>query len=195
MTTESSRLPTALDYLRNTLDLTEVSLQASRPGRKRSGPHRIVNVFFSSAASQEADNPYRRVLEELGASLSLPVQEDKFPTVNQVEDWFKGLDAEAKSAGNPAPAQNVVEEAKRIVLGLRPLLPLDSDVHTWDDGEVAIEVFGVLGHGFLLLCEPDGSALCVVTVDNVSRRARYESSADLPDGFLREGLQEVLSVA
>ena len=67
---------------------------------------------------------------------------------------------------------------KRIVRGLRRLLLPHSDVHTWDDGEVAVEVFGERGRGFLLLCEPGGSALCVVTVNNVARRTRYVNGAE-----------------
>ena len=133
--------------------------------------------------------------DEAGQSPSLPIEEERFPVDELIDEWFVGLEDDADSAGNPTPSQSVIDEAKRIVLGLRRLLPADSDVHTWDDGEVAVEVFGARGRGFLLLCESGGGALCVVTVDNVARRARYESSANLPDGFLREGLQEVLSLA
>ena len=126
----------------------------------------------------------------------LPIEEDRFPADDLIDEWFGGLEADAESAGNPVPSQGVVDEAKRIVLGLRRFLPTDTDVHTWDDGEVAVEVFGVRDRGFLLLCEPGGSALCVVTIDNVARRSRYESSSrDLPDGFLKEGLRAVLSLA
>ena len=67
---------------------------------------------------------------------------------------------------------------KRIVRGLRSLLLPHSDVHTWDDGEVAVEVFGERGRRFLLLCEPGGNALCVVTVNNVTRRTPYVNDAE-----------------
>ena len=117
----------------------------------------------------------------------------KAPRDKHVDAWFSGLEAEAENAGNPMPSQTVKDEVKRIMRGLRRLLPPHTDVHTWDDGEVAVEVFGERGRGFLLLCEPGGSALCVVTVSNVAGRTRYESSADLPDGFLRERLREVLN--
>ncbi len=112
-------------------------------------------------------------------------------TIGTVDSWFKNLESDAADAGNPTPAQDVIDEAKRIVLGLRPYLPPDSDVYTLEKGKIAVEIFGQHGRGFLLICEPGGSALCIVTIDSVSRRARYESSAALPDGFLKEGLQEV----
>ena len=109
-----------------------------------------------------------------------------------VEDCFKNLESDAADVGNPMPAQSVVDEAKRIVLGLRPHLPHNVDVYTMEEGKIA--VFGHSGRGFLLICEPGSSALCIVTIGSVSRRARYESSTTLPDGFLKEGLQEVQSV-
>lgn len=116
-------------------------------------------------------------------------------TIGMVDSWFKNLESDAADAGNPMPGQNVIDETKRIVLHLRPHLPPDSDVYTFERGKIAVEVFGHPGRGFLLICEPGGSALCIVTIDGVSRRARYESSAALPDGFLKEGLQEVQAAA
>ena len=110
---------------------------------------------------------------------------------NVSDAFFEGLAEDAASAGNPVPTQEVVDEAKRVVGRLDHNLLSGCDVYTLDDGEVAVEVFGAPGHGFLLICEPSGSALCIVTHRGVSRRARYESSACLPDGFLREGLADV----
>ena len=88
----------------------------------------------------------------------------------------------------------MADETKRIVLGLRTYLSSNTDVYTMEDGEIAVEVFGSPGRGFLLVCEPAGGALCIVTVDGVSRRARYESSAILPDNFLKDGLRDVQSL-
>lgn len=114
-------------------------------------------------------------------------------TTHELEtSWFNGLQSDATESGNSMPSQSVVDETKRIVIGLRPHLPATTDVYTMEGGEIAVEVFGKQGRGFLLVCEPAGGALCAITIDNVSRRARYESSNTLPDGFLREGLQAVM---
>lgn len=112
-----------------------------------------------------------------------------------VNSWFADLSQEAEDIGEPTPSGSVIEEAKRIVLSLRSQLPEDTDVYLMDGGKIAIEVYGDLGYAFLLVCEPGGSALCVVTVNGVSRRARYESSSILPDCFVCEGLTDVQQVA
>ena len=126
----------------------------------------------------------------------LPVCFREFPVAtNMVGSWFAGLSQEADDADEPMPPESDIEEAKRIVLRLLNQLPEDTDVYLMDGGKIAIEVYGDLGYAFLLVCEPGGSALCVVTVNGVSRRARYESSRILPDYFVREGLNDVRPVA
>ena len=111
-----------------------------------------------------------------------------------VDSWFAGLSQEANDTGEPMPLESDIEEAKRSVLSLLKQLPEDTDVYLMDGGKIAIEVYGDLGYAFLLVCEPGGNALCIVTVNGVSRRARYESSRILPDCFVREGLNDVRRV-
>jgi hypothetical protein len=105
--------------------------------------------------------------------------------------WFVRLIEEVTDDAEPMPPTPVLDEAKRIVRQLRQHLPPDTDVYPMDGGKIAVELYGDSGHGFLLVCEPGGSALCIVTVKGVSRRARYESSETLPDGFVLEGLEDV----
>ena len=115
-------------------------------------------------------------------------------TDDVVERWFAQLGDEAIESGEVLPEQSTLDEAKRIVRGIQELLPGNTDVYAFDEGKVAIELYGRVGHGFLLVCEPGEKALCIVTVAGVPRRARYESSATLPDGFVREGLEAVLHI-
>ena len=109
-----------------------------------------------------------------------------------VESWFDGLDRDTKEPGTILPIPSVYQEAKRIVGALRNYLPSDVDIYTMDEGKIAIEAFGSKGYGFLLICERDQRAVCLVTTKDSSRRARYENSTILPDGFLLEGLYEVV---
>ena len=112
-------------------------------------------------------------------------------TREMVDKWFDALVEEVAGSDDPAPSESVISEAKRIVLGLRGGVPPDTDVYAMEGGEVAVELFNGSGYGFLLVCEPGGSALCIVNVGGVSRRARYGNSSGLPDGFLIEGLIDV----
>ena len=113
------------------------------------------------------------------------------PRLVDVDGWFARLIEEVTDDAEPMPPTPVLDEAKRIVRQLRQHLPPDTDVYPTDGGNIAVELYGDSGHGFLLVCEPGGSALCIVTVKGVSRRARYESSDTLPDGFVLEGLKDV----
>ena len=84
----------------------------------------------------------------------------------------------------------MVCEAKRIVSELSTHLPSDTDVYIMEDTRVAVEVFGRAG-GFLLVCELDKGALCIINTATSSRRARYSNSGILPDRFVIDGLGEI----
>ena len=85
----------------------------------------------------------------------------------------------------------VRSEVERILLTLNNL-PDDVSVVADEGGAAEIEVFNAPHGGFVLRCEPGGGALCVVSVDRFNRRARYQDSQMLPDGFVERGLTDVL---
>ena len=155
------------------------------PHRRRSRADVLIREGLASAD---------RHLEAFLHHPSTPVLEGGMLPEENIESWFDGLESDADEAGIAMPSMDVVAEAKRIVLGLNGYLPSNTDVYTLEEGKVVVEVFGSTGRGLQLICEPNGGALCLVTVDKASRRARYESSAILPDGFLKEGLRAVRPV-
>ena len=124
---------------------------------------------------------------------SIPTEKTVPVTYAEVNSWFYAFAEGAADSENELPSRDVVEEANRIALGLRDLLPAKTDVYAWDDGGIAVGVFGFPGREFRLVLEPDGSALCVVLAGQLSRRTWYVSTSKLPDSFLREGLQDVRS--
>ena len=130
-----------------------------------------------------------RWLRKQSQIVGLPWSPYMFPDLEtfEVDSRFDRLVEEGDD--EPMPSADVFSEAKRIVRQLH--LPEDADLYVLDGG-IAVELYGSPGHGFLLICEPGGGALCIVTVAGVSRRARYESSDVLPDGFVVEGLASVL---
>ena len=108
-----------------------------------------------------------------------------------ISDWFNRLKEDASASGDLIPPPQVIEEARRIVSALRYQIPVDTDIYTSGDGRVEVEVSGATGYGLSLICEPGGSALCLIAAKNASRRARYSNSSELPDGFLLKGLTDV----
>ena len=104
---------------------------------------------------------------------------------------FGELEKEAASMGHDIPSADVIAEARRIFARMPFSRHLEYDVYSMPDGGVAIGINGTFGRAMVLICEPGKSALCVVTIDRVSRRARYDDSGFLPDAFVREGLRSL----
>ena len=97
----------------------------------------------------------------------------------------------ASSRGYPIPEAQTIEEVRRIVTAMRNYLPLSYEAFPMPDGGVGIGVDSVFGRSMILICEPPGSAFCVVTVDRVSRQAKYDKSDFLIDDFVKEGLRDM----
>ena len=101
--------------------------------------------------------------------------------------------AEAEEEGYPQPSQLALSHAKRIVRRMHALFPTRLEVYPTQDGEVAIVAPGIPRRSVMVLCDSSGGALCMVNMDGVHRRARYSTADTLPDGFLRDALEELAS--
>ena len=111
-----------------------------------------------------------------------------------LRDALNDLDeaaAEAQDEKFPIPSDLALANARRLLLAMYKLLPRRFEVYPTPDGEVAIDAPGGRGRSVLLLCDSDGGALCLVNIDGKHRRARYSDTGSLPDGFVREALDEV----
>ena len=112
----------------------------------------------------------------------------------ELRDALRDLDeaaAEAQDEEFPIPSDLALTNARRLLLAMYKLSPRRFEVYPTPDGEVAIDAPGGRGRSVLLLCDSDGGALCLVNVDGRHRRARYSDTGSLPDGFVREALDEV----
>ena len=69
------------------------------------------------------------------------------------------------------------------------------EVYPTPDGEVAIDAPGGFGRSVILLCESDGSALCLVNLNAKHRYARYADAPEAPDSFVRGALLELAGAA
>ncbi len=103
------------------------------------------------------------------------------------------IGADAREMGYDVPSAEVVAEAKRILLGMNDFRKASYDAYAMSDGRVGVAVDGGYGNSMLLVCEPGGTALCVVTEGLVSRHAEYEDVSFLPDDFVRQALRNLTS--
>lgn len=99
---------------------------------------------------------------------------------------------EAREEGFSPPSQLAIENATRLLQEMYSILPHRFEVYPMPDGEIAIDAPGGYGRSVVLLCYSDGGALCSVNIDGNHRRARYSNADTLPDGFLREALDELV---
>ncbi len=111
-----------------------------------------------------------------------------------LRDALSDLDeavAEARDEAFPDPSDLALTNARRLLLAMYKLSPRRFEIYPTPDGEVAIDAPGRCGRSVLLLCDSDGGALCLVNMDGRHRRARYSDTGALPDGFVREALDEL----
>ena len=114
------------------------------------------------------------------------------PAEPAVDAMFDDFENDALEAVHGVPDDAVVAELRRIVTAMYLRWPSEYDVYAMDSQAAAVEIQRDPEQGTLLLvCEPAHQALCIVTIASVSRRARYQDSAMLPDGFVADGMRDM----
>lgn len=98
---------------------------------------------------------------------------------------------EAVEEGYPPPEEIALFNAERLVRQLYALWPNRLEVYPTPDGEIAVVAPGGFGRSVMVLCDSQGGALCMVSLKGKNRRARYSNADGLPDGFLREAMDEL----
>ena len=102
------------------------------------------------------------------------------------------LDDEIVEDGLPEIKPSVRKEAERIIVGLarHPWAPT---VYPTRDAEVAIHFKSPDSPGsVVVLLDNHGRGECYAYTGGQSRRARYDASSDLPDGFVMEQLAALM---
>ena len=100
--------------------------------------------------------------------------------------------AEAREEAVAVPSAVTIARSKALLRKLYRIRPCRFEVYPLRAGEVAIDAPGPYGRSVLVVCEPDGGAVCSVNLDGYHRRAVYDAPTAkivLPDGFVREALQ------
>ena len=105
-------------------------------------------------------------------------------------DLYEATD-EALEEGFPVPSEIALENAECLLREMYWISPRRFEVYPTPDGEIAIDAPGGHGRSVLLLCDSEGGALCLVNMNGTHRRARYDTTKTLPDGFVREALDEL----
>ncbi len=96
--------------------------------------------------------------------------------------------ADAEEEGIDVPSLTAQTNAERLLKAMYRISPRLYGVYPAPDGYVAIDARGANHRIVVVMCGSVGEAVCFATIDGESRRARYSTTRELPDGFIREAL-------
>lgn len=110
--------------------------------------------------------------------------------------WYAGalkqleeLDAEVAEERLPEISFNTKQQAKIIIEKLKNqrLAPI---IYPTEEGEIVIQFKSPVEPSMVAIeLDNDGQGACFSCINGKNRRARYQDSSELPDGFVREQLQ------
>ena len=148
---------------------------------------------LSHLAEEKGHRFYLDLLSGKDRSTSAENNEPEDGGIDEALESLDDIASDAHEMGYSVPEVAVVDEAKRILLEMHGYRTATFDAYSMSEGRVGIGVHGEFGRSMLVVCEPERTALCVVTVNRKSRHARYDDSSFLPDDFVRQGLRQVFS--
>lgn len=93
---------------------------------------------------------------------------------------------EAREEGFPAPSALALSSAERLLKAMHNISPQRFEVYPTPDGEIVIDAPNGSGQSVLLLCKPDGGALCLANLLDGRTHNAYANADTLPDDFLRK---------
>lgn len=113
------------------------------------------------------------------------------PELDDALEDLRECQDEAREKGFPIPTVTALNNAERLLKSMFGILPHRFEVYPMPSGAIAIQASKTPEIAMSVLCESDGGALCLVSATGHSRRARYSTANDLPDGFLLDALQDL----
>ena len=108
--------------------------------------------------------------------------------LSEASQELRDVASDAEEDGLEVPSEVAFANAERLLKEMYRISPRRFVVYPVSGGRIAIDARGRNDRIAVLTCDSDGGALCLVTIDGESRRARYSTARRLPDGFIREAL-------
>lgn len=140
--------------------------------------------------SLEPSSPGYSVLDRI-QKLFVEVESGIHPDLSDALRELEEADEEAEENGWPLPSSSAYRNARTLLPRLYRLSPRRFSAYPLFDGEIAIDATTMSGHSVVVICEADGSILCLVYIRRRGRRAKYASASDLPDSFFREAFHDL----
>ena len=101
-----------------------------------------------------------------------------------------GVRRVAEENGGVLPEADALPGAERILRAMYRTAPRPYAVYPMPDGDIAIDAHSPRGTKVVVMCDPDGSARCLVYIDEEFDRREYHDPSVIPDSFIREALNK-----
>ena len=106
-------------------------------------------------------------------------------------DDLKGSPDEAKEEGYSIPSGTTMRNAERILRAMHRIWPRRYEVYPMSEGEIAVDAPCGEGRSFMVVCDQNGGGFCLLHDLSSWRKVRFTFVADLPEGLLREMLEDM----
>ena len=117
-----------------------------------------------------------------------PAEDSIAPELRDALTDLKEATDYAREEGFPIPSKSAFGNAELLLREVRKITPLHLEVYPTPDGEIALHFPNGRGRSVVVLCDSDGSVLCLANLESDHRRKSYATIDALPDEFLREVL-------
>ena len=127
-------------------------------------------------------------------SKAIEIKSNEFVDFTELTDALDDLHKtteEAHEEGFPIPSDLAIRNSEELVKKIYGIFPSRFEVYPTQDGEIAVDIYNGKGSSVILLCDSAGAILCLVNINGNSRRAHYTQVGILPDGFVKEALNEL----
>ena len=96
----------------------------------------------------------------------------------------------AEEDGSVIPEEDALLGAERVLRAMYRTAPRPYAVYPMPDGDIAIDAHSPKGTKMVVMCDPDGSARCLVYINEEFDQREYDDASVIPDRFIREALKK-----
>ena len=115
-------------------------------------------------------------------------KEDDPSDLQSALDDLSEVIEEAEEKGYQIPTETAITEAKRLLGTMYEIAPQRFEVYPMPEGEITIDATNENGHDLMLLVASNGSVRCLTNSASGRTRRQFNSTDDIPQGFLRESM-------
>ena len=100
----------------------------------------------------------------------------------------------AEEEGDVIPGEHALQNAERVLRAVYRAAPRPYSIYPMPDGDIAIDAHSPQGTKVIVMCDPDGSARCLVHIDGEFSQRNYDDPSIIPDHFIMDALERTQTV-